>query len=215
MSSMSRVASGNSRSARAAHGAPRCGAGLRSSRQQVAGGAAQCQQPKANPPEGLEPGDAQAGNNPDRGGKQGDVQGRDFARTHRRQPCHRTAGNRADTTCDCCRDADPEEPGPRVRFRSHGRCRLLSLRQPCGWPVSGSCRLKPRFVAGWFRDCPLIFHIETIRTFVLRGIPMCGISPPSASVIVVAVVAWLVNQRKQIRNRNEHFAKSPRNTPHR
>ncbi|UVK56641.1 hypothetical protein DBIPINDM_003260 [Mesorhizobium sp. AR02] len=71
---MSRVASGNSRSARAAHGAPRRGAGLRSSRQQVAGGAAQCQQPKANPPEGLEPGDAQAGNNPDRGGKQGDVQ---------------------------------------------------------------------------------------------------------------------------------------------
>jgi len=213
--SMSRVASGNSRSARAAHGAPRSGAGLRSSRQQVAGGAAQCQQPKANPPEGLEPGDAQAGNNPDRGGKQGDVQGRDLARTHRRQPCHGAAGNRADTASDCCRDADPEEPGPRVRFRSHGRCRLLSLRQPCGRPVSGSCRPKPRFVADWFRDCPLLFQKEAIRTFVLQAIPMCRISPTFAGAIIVAVVPWPVNQRKQIRNTNEHFAKSPRNMPRR
>jgi len=212
---MSRVASGNSRSARAAHGAPRCGAGLRSSRQQVAGGAAQCQQPKANPPEGLEPDDAQAGNNPDRGGKQGDVQGRNLARTHRRQPCLGAAGNRADTAYDCCCDADPEEPGSRVRFRSHGRCRLLSLRQPCGQPVSGSCRPKPRFVADWFRDCPSIFHIEAIRTFVLRGIPMCCTSLPSSGCDRRRLAAWPVNQRKQIRNTNEHFAKSRRNMPQR
>ncbi|WP_202352447.1 hypothetical protein [Mesorhizobium sp. 113-1-2] len=31
---------------------------------------------------------------------------------------------------------------------------LLSLRQLSFRPVSGSCRLKLRFVAGWFRDRP-------------------------------------------------------------
>jgi hypothetical protein len=103
----------------------------------------------------------------------------------------------------------------RVRFRSRGRCRLLSLRQLCFRPVSGSCRPKQRFVAGWFRDCALAFHIRCIRTFVSRGIPMCRIPSPFCGRERYRHGRLFVNQRKQIRNTNEHFAKSLRNMPQR
>ena len=63
---------------------------------------------EGQPARGPSPGDAQAGNNPDRGGKQGGVLGRDFIRTHRCEPRHGAAGNPADTADGRRRDADPE-----------------------------------------------------------------------------------------------------------
>lgn len=126
---------------------------------------------------------------------------------------HGAAGNGA-AADSRRRDADPGEPGAYVRFRSLGRCRLLSLRQlfASGRYPDHAAQNRTLLQIGFGLRQTLSCRRQLELSF--RGECLCPSSlAPCPEWSAIKQGDCPVNQRKQIRNTNEHFAKSFRNMP--